>query len=148
MIGLLEQRDRLVEPARFLVVDPEIRHRHLRIRLLAAELGFLPLEHVLEQRHGFVELLRRPVRLCKAAKRGQGVGVVGAELGDPGVADALEQGDRLVELAGASVSQGELIANPEEVRELAARLVGLFEQRDRFFEPAGVLVVDPEVGHG
>ena len=39
----------------------------------------------------------------EVVERGQGVGVVGAELGDPGVADPLEQGDRLGELAGGLV---------------------------------------------
>ena len=67
LMGFFEQWDRLLEPAGILVVDPEVRHRMLRIQVLAAKLGLRPLEHVLEQRHGFVELLGRtgtPRRGC------------------------------------------------------------------------------------
>ena len=90
-MGFFEQWDRFLEPAGILVVDPEVGHRPLRIRVLAAELGLSPLEYVLEQRHGFVELLCSPVRRGEVIEHDQGVGVVGAELGDLGVSVSLEQ---------------------------------------------------------
>ena len=48
LMGFFEERDRLLEPAGILVVDPEVGHRYLRIWVLAAELGLSALEHVLE----------------------------------------------------------------------------------------------------
>ena len=145
LMGFFEEWDRLLEPAGILVVDPEVGHRHLRIRVLAAELGLLPLEHVLEQRHGFVELLCPPVRRGEVIERGQGVGVVGAELGDLGVADALEQGDRLGELAGGLVRHGEVVERGQGVGVVGAELGDLgvadaLEQGDRLGELAGGLV--------
>ncbi len=89
LMGFFEEWDRLLEPAGILVVDPEVGHRELRIRVAAAELGLLPFEHVLEQRHGFVELLCSPVCCGQGTEHAQGVGVVRAELGDCGIADAL-----------------------------------------------------------
>jgi len=53
-----EERDRLLEPAGNLVVDPEVGHDHLRIRVLAAELGLLSPERLFEQRHGLIEFFR------------------------------------------------------------------------------------------
>ena len=49
------------------------------------------------------ELAGGPVRPGEVVERGQGVGVVGAELGDLGVADVLEQRHGLGELAGGLV---------------------------------------------
>ena len=56
-MGFFEKWDRLLEPAGILVVDTEVGHRQLRTRVLAAELGLLSLEQLLEHRQGFVELL-------------------------------------------------------------------------------------------
>ena len=65
-MGFFEEWDCLLEPAGILVVDPEIGHGRLRIRVLAAELGLLPLEHLFEPRDGFVEPLYTPVA-CREA---------------------------------------------------------------------------------
>ena len=51
LMGFFQKWNRLLDPADIIVVDPEIGHRHLRCRVLAAELGLHPLESVLEQRH-------------------------------------------------------------------------------------------------
>ena len=71
--------------------------------------------------------------------------MVGAELGDLGVADALEQGDRLGELADGLVRRGEVVERGQGVGVVGAELGDLgvadaLEQGDRLGELAGGLV--------
>ncbi len=90
--------------------------------MVAAELGFLPLEHIFEQRDGFVEPLHRPVACRQAGHALEGVGVAGAEFGLHQGQRLLEERQGLVQLPGGPVAPRQVVHAGEGVGVVGAEL--------------------------
>ena len=120
----LVQGDCLGQLAGGLVCQGEIVEPLQGFGVVGAELGDHAVAVALEQGNRLGELAGGLVRLGEAVERGKGVAVVAAELGgggggggggDPGVADALEQDDRLGDLADRLVRHGEVVERGQSV---------------------------------